>query len=80
LLKNENFEKIKTAYESKKQSDITQTDVDQYNNAVKEINEAVNEYNKINNEMNEKQTLYLNKWNKTVQAFMDKYVPKKKGK
>jgi len=77
LLKNENFEKIKTAFNAKPQSKRTNKDIEDYNNAVNDINKAVNANNSINQELNKERSKQLNNWNKTANNFIDKQVPKK---
>src|SRR5690606_14505655 len=44
FMKEENFNKIKNAFDTKKEGQRTKEDVDQYNKAVKELNEASNSY------------------------------------
>lgn len=78
FLKKENFAKIKKAFDAKPSNKRTQEDVDAYNKAVNDMNTGVNQYNATNAEMNKKRTEMLDKWNKTVSAFMDKNTPKYK--
>lgn len=75
-LKEENFTKVKTAFEAKKEKDRTQADVDQYNDAVKSYNEAANASNATGEKLNTDRSKNLDNWNKTVEAFLDKQVPK----
>lgn len=75
LLKNENFNKIKTAFEAKKDKDKTQKDVDDYNNAVNEVNTASKVYTDTNNKMNADRKKYLDAYNNIAAKFMDKHVP-----
>lgn len=74
-LKKEKFDKLKAAFEAKKESSRTQTDVDQYNTGVKELNTAVNTFNATNQELNQKRAQYLDRWNMSVQNFLDRHVP-----
>lgn len=76
LLKKEQFEKIKKAFDAKKANDRTQADVDQYNKAVNDFNSAVNRSNTVNNELNKRRAELINQWNKTTDAFLSKFVPK----
>jgi hypothetical protein len=76
-LKKDNFEKIKTAFESKDKMARTQQDVDQYNGALTELNKAGDNYNSTSKELNDTRVKLINKWNTTVSNFMDKHVPKK---
>jgi hypothetical protein len=75
-LKQENFNKVKTAFEGKKEKDKTQADVDQYNDAVKSFNDAVNALNATGEKLNNDRSKNLDSWNKTVDTFLDKNVPK----
>lgn len=75
LLKNENFTKIKTAFEAKKDKDKTQKDVDDFNNAVNEVNAASKEYTNTNNKTNADRKKYLDAYNSISAKFLDKHVP-----
>lgn len=76
FLKKENYEKIKKAFDGKRQNDRTKADVDQYNTAVNEYNTSVNKFNSINNDLNKRRNELINLWNKTSDNFLSKYVPK----
>lgn len=78
ILKKENFEKIKLAFDQKKEKDRTQEDVDQYNNAVNEMNAAVNKFNAWNDKMNKTRSKFIDAWNSTSESFTNKHVPTKK--
>lgn len=75
-LKKENFTKVQTAFDSKKEADRTQADVDQYNDAVKSYNDAIGKLNATSDKLNTDRGKYLDDWNKTVETFLDKQVPK----
>jgi hypothetical protein len=75
-LKKENMEKVKAAFNAKKEKDRTQADVDQYNEAVNSYNSAINTFNSTNERLNTDRTKNLEAWNKSVDAFLDKQVPK----
>ncbi|MCO6498810.1 MAG: hypothetical protein J5I47_00340 [Vicingus serpentipes] len=76
-LKTENFNKVKAAFEAKKESNRTQQDVDEFNKAVNDINSASESYNKKNNTLFQKRSELLNKWNNSVSSFLDRHVAKK---
>jgi len=78
LMKQENFNKVKTAFDQKKEKDRKQEDVDQYNNAVNEMNTALNAYNAWNEKSNKLRAKYIDAWNKTAESFTSKHVPTKK--
>ena len=75
-LKKENFEKLKKALDSKRQSDRTQADIDQYNKSLKEYNDAFTRYNTVNNELNKKRGVVFEQWNKAIDDFMAKHTPR----
>jgi hypothetical protein len=76
--KQENFNKIKTAFDQKKEKDRTQEDVNQYNNAVNEMNAASNAYNAWNEKMNKERAKFIDAWNRTSESFTSKHIPTKK--
>lgn len=75
LLANDNFKKIKKAYDSKPANKRTQADMDAYNKAVADINKASENYNKTNKKLDKERNEVLEEWNKAVNRFMDKHVP-----
>lgn len=76
ILKEENFEKIRKAFEQKSEGDRTKEDVDNYNKAVNEINKAVNTSNQAaNNASAKRDDLYKN-WEESVSTFFDTNTPK----
>jgi hypothetical protein len=77
-LKEENFQKIKKAFEAKREKDRTKADVDGYNNALNEVNKAIAEFNKTNKQLFETRKQLIEGWNKASQQFLDKHVPKYK--
>jgi hypothetical protein len=52
-LKQENFDKIKKAFDAKPESKRTKEDVDGFNKAVNEVNAAINSFNQANNKVNQ---------------------------
>lgn len=78
FLKSENFTKVKTAFDQKKERDRKQEDIDAYNKAVNEMNAAVETYNKTNDLLNTLRTKHIDNWNRTAQKYTDKHVPKGK--
>ena len=75
ILKAENFQVVKKAFDSKSASKRTQKDIDDYNKAVNEMNSGVNKYNATNNSLNNSRNKLLNSWNKSVEDFMDLHMP-----
>lgn len=78
IMKSENFTKIKTAFDEKKEKNRTQEDVDQYNNAVKEMNAAVEAYNAMNEANNKKRSKLIDAWNSTADKYTNTHVPRGK--
>src|SRR6185369_4461324 len=76
LLKSDEFEKIKKAYDTKPQSKRTQADVDAYNKAVNEMNDAITKSNKALQSQNSESQKVLDGWNQAVKNFMEHYVPR----
>ncbi|MEI1280320.1 hypothetical protein V6Z05_18450 [Leptospira venezuelensis] len=76
LLKKEQFEKYKKAFDLKSAKDRTQEDVDQYNKYVTETNQLADKYNKTNQALNKQRTALIAQWNKANSSFLSKYVPK----
>lgn len=76
ILKKENFEKVKAAFDTKKASKRTKADVDQYNKAVNDMNKASEEYNKTNETLNKGRSKALGNWNKSVKNFLSKHTPR----
>jgi hypothetical protein len=78
FLKSENFTKIKTAFDQKKEKDRKQADVDGYNKAAQEMNASIEGYNKTNELLNTLRGKYVDNWNRTAQKYTDKHIPKGK--
>jgi hypothetical protein len=75
LIKTENFEQIKKAFDSKPASKRTQQDVDLYNKAVADMNKSVSTYNTTNQQLNTNRNNLINLYNKSVQDYMNNYMP-----
>lgn len=78
MLKNDEFEKVKKAFEAKPAGKRSQADVDIYNQAVNELNTALESSNKLLNVMNTGRDKVLEGWNGARQRFMDGHVPRGK--
>ena len=78
FLKQENFNKIKKAFDAKKEADRKQEVVDQYKQAVKDLNAAATLYNNNNNQVNSSRSTLIDNWNKSVDTFLQKHTPKYK--
>lgn len=76
IVKEDNFNKIKKAFEAKKESERTQTDVDTYNKAVNDMNTSVQKYNAANKTLNEKRKMLFDKWEKASNKFLATHTPK----
>jgi len=75
FLKEENFEKLKTALDAKPQSTRTQQDVDTYNKGVNDMNNSVNTFNQINADLNNGRNDVNKIWDATEKAFIDVHTP-----
>ena len=73
ILAEENFEKMKTAYDKK--ADHTQADVDAYNKAVSDLNASVNSFNQTVANVNTKRSQAIDNWNNTEKSFDDEHMP-----
>lgn len=75
---NENFAKIKEAFDAKKEKNRTQEDVNAYNDGVNKVNDAVNAYNSGNEASNKERGVQIDNWNKVAEKFTTKHVPRGK--
>jgi len=75
-IKEENFQKIKKAFDAKREKERTKEDIAQFNQAVNDLNKAVNEYNAVNTQVNNARKKALNGWSKASERFMDQHTPK----
>lgn len=75
LMANDNFKKIKKAYDAKPAAKRTKTDTDEFNNVVNEINKASDNYNKSIKKLDKERNEIIEEWNKAVKRFMDKHMP-----
>ena len=74
-LKQEDFAKLKKAFDEKSASSRTKEEVDAYNKAVKDVNNSVNSFNQTNNMINSNRTQALNNWTDTEKRFADAHMP-----
>jgi len=77
-IKKENFEKLQKSFNAKAASQRTKQDSDQFNKAVDDYNKSINTYNSMNLEMNKNRAAQIDAWNKSVDSFLAKHVPKYK--
>jgi len=73
FLKNENFEKMKKAFDAK--GNPTKAEVEAFNAAVNEVNNSSHTFNDINNRVNSSRTEVLNDWNEAEKVFADTHMP-----
>lgn len=78
LLKNDEFEKMKKAFEAKPAAKRQQADIDLYNKAVGEFNSAVQSSNKLLTVMNASRDKVLQNWDSTTKRFLELHIPKSK--
>lgn len=77
LIKKEEFEKIKKAFDAKPANRHTQAEIDDYNKAIADYNKAVNDYNKFSASLNAAREKVVNNWEITRRRFLDLHVPYK---
>jgi hypothetical protein len=73
FLKEENFNKMKKAVETK--AAPTKEEIDAYNKAVKDINAAVNTFNQTNSNLANMRKQQLENWESASKSFMDNHMP-----
>lgn len=78
IMKNDEFAKIKNAFEAKPAAKRTQSDVDIFNKSVAEINNAVTTSNRTVADTNTGRQKALDHWENTRKNFMQLHVPKGK--
>jgi len=78
LLKNDEFEKIKKAFDAKPAGKRTQTDIAVYNKAVDDLNAALASSNKLITAMNAGRDKVLENWDLRKKRFMEMHVPRGK--
>jgi hypothetical protein len=78
LLKNDEFVKIKKAFDAKAAARRTQADIDVYNKGVNELNAALNASNKLLTAMNTGREKVIDNWEVTRKRFMESHIPKGK--
>ena len=78
LMAEENFNKIKKAFDSKPAAKRTKDDIDNFNKAVNELNASAKLSNKNNEEMNKGRNEVLNTWNDGLKKFFDIHMPYRK--
>lgn len=75
-LKKENFEKMKKAFDAKRQDERTQQDADAFSKAVSEYNSWITKVNAAGNESNKSRATLMNNWNSRSNDFLDRHTPK----
>jgi hypothetical protein len=76
-LKKEIYEKTKSEIGTKSEQERTKADVAQYNKALADYNKSIADYNRITSELSQKHGMLLESWDRAVQSFLDRQVPKK---
>lgn len=74
FLADENFTKIKAAFENKKKSDRTQKDVDEYNKSLDIYNKSIGEYNATQNTAINNTNKINTKLDEILDAFVRKHI------
>jgi hypothetical protein len=79
FLKQENFDKMKKAFDAKPESKRTKEDIDAFNKAVNDVNASISTFNKINDQINKGRQQAIDNWNKADKEFTDRNMPYYKG-
>jgi hypothetical protein len=77
LIKKEEFEKIKKAFDAKPVNKRTQAEIDDYNKAIADYNKAITDYNKSSAALNTAREKIFNNWEAARKRFLDVHVPHK---
>jgi hypothetical protein len=77
-VKNENYLKIKAAYNLKTDKDHSKAEIAQMTKTTSDFKKLTTDYIKTIEEMNKKRSDLISKWNKAVAKFLDKQIPKYK--
>lgn len=75
IMKSENFDKVKKAFDAIPAAKRTQADVNNYNKAVNEMNKGVGQFNNTNKQLNDKRNAMVKVWNTAVSDFLDNHMP-----
>src|SRR5258706_14750258 len=76
LMKKEEFDKIKRAFNSKSEQQRTSSDIEAYNKIVNDMNKEGSSYNRVNQELNSMRSSFTDNWNNAVSRFLDTHSPK----
>jgi len=76
LMKKEEFDKIKRAFNSKSEQQRTSSDIEAYNKIVNDMNKEGSSYNRVNQELNSMRSSFTDNWNSAVSRFLDTHSPK----
>jgi hypothetical protein len=77
MLKRDEFEKIKKAFDAKPAASRKQSDVDAYNKSLEAMNKGITDYNKMNDELNKGRDKVMQNWDAARKRFLDQHVPHK---
>uniref|UniRef100_UPI004048541E LIC11966 family surface protein n=1 Tax=Roseivirga sp. TaxID=1964215 RepID=UPI004048541E len=70
------FEKAQKNIESISAVNRTKEDIGEFNALVKKYNQSINSFNKANSDFGNSRTNLLNQYNKAVEDFFDRHIPK----
>ncbi|HEY0677248.1 MAG TPA: hypothetical protein VGD17_03135 [Chitinophagaceae bacterium] len=75
IMKAENFEQVKKAFNAIPASKRTQQDINNYNKAVNEMNKGIDHFNRTNKMLNDNRNSVMKGWDNSVQSFLDQHMP-----
>ncbi|MCR9141670.1 MAG: hypothetical protein NXI24_05415 [bacterium] len=76
LLRQDQFESIKKAFEAKPPAQRTRADVDNFNAQVNQVNAAGTKSNATNERLNRERVAQINRWNQVNERFLSRHIPK----
>ncbi|MCB1319281.1 MAG: hypothetical protein KDK34_03450, partial [Leptospiraceae bacterium] len=76
LLKQEQFEKVRQAFEAKSDAQRTREEVNRYNLLVDETNAALRIFNQTNERLNQQRGQLVDRWNQVNEAFLRRHIPR----
>ncbi len=76
LLRSEQFEEMKQAFDRTPPAQRSREAVDNYNRAVSQLNSLSARTNQLNQQLNQRRTQLINQWNAANEAFLRRHVPR----
>ena len=71
------YDKMVALFNAKDKKLLTQDEVNEYNNTLKEYKNGISQFNSTNNYLNSRRSSYTTSWNNCVNSFMARHIPQK---